>query len=34
MSTLERGMLRYVQGKTADVIAREEEPFGMVFMLP
>jgi hypothetical protein len=26
MSTLERGMLRYLQGKTADVIARGEEP--------
>jgi hypothetical protein len=26
MSTLERGMLRYMQGKTADAIARGEEP--------
>jgi hypothetical protein len=26
MSTLERGMLRYTQGKTADAIARVEEP--------
>jgi hypothetical protein len=26
MSTLERGMLRYMQGKTADAIARGEKP--------
>jgi hypothetical protein len=26
MSTLERSMLRYMQGKTADVIARGEKP--------
>jgi hypothetical protein len=26
MSTLERGMLRYMQGKTAYAIARGEEP--------
>jgi hypothetical protein len=26
MNTLERDMLRYTQGKTADVIARAEEP--------
>jgi hypothetical protein len=26
MSMLERGMLRYMQGKTADAIARGEEP--------
>jgi hypothetical protein len=26
MSTLERGMLRYMQGKTADAIARGDEP--------
>jgi hypothetical protein len=34
MSTFERGMLRYMQGKTADAIARGEDPLGMVFMLP
>jgi hypothetical protein len=26
MSTFERGMLRYMQGKIADAIAREDEP--------
>jgi hypothetical protein len=26
MSTFERGMLRYMQGKTAYAIAREDEP--------
>jgi hypothetical protein len=34
MTTFERGMLRYLQGKTADAIARGEDPPGMVFMLP
>jgi hypothetical protein len=33
MTTFERGMLRYLQGKTADAIARGEDPLGMVFML-
>jgi hypothetical protein len=34
MSTFERGMLRYMQGKTADAIAIGEDPLELVFMLP
>jgi hypothetical protein len=34
MTTFERGMLRYLQGKTADAIAKGENPLGMVSMLP
>jgi hypothetical protein len=34
MTTFQRGMLRYLQGKTGDVISRGEDPLGMVFMLP
>jgi hypothetical protein len=34
MTAFERGMLCYLQGKTADAIARGEDPLGMVFMLP
>jgi hypothetical protein len=33
MSTLERAMLRYMQGKTAYAIARGQEPPWMLFML-
>jgi hypothetical protein len=33
MSTLERGMLRYMQEKTADVIARGKNLLGMLFIL-
>jgi hypothetical protein len=34
MSTLERGMLRYMQGKTADANARGEEPPCDAFYAP
>jgi hypothetical protein len=34
MTTFERAMLHYLQGKTVDVIAGGEDPLGMVFMLP
>jgi hypothetical protein len=33
ISMLERGILRYMQGKTADAIARGEEPPWDAFML-